>query len=216
MQRGRPWVRIKLAMSLDGRTALANGTSQWITGESSRADVQLWRARSSAILTGVGTVLADDPRLSVRAGGENSQPLRVVLDSQLKTPPVARILAQVGKVLIFTMSDDAGRRRALEAQGATVERVAGNQLALGPVLARLAALEVNELLVEAGPTLAGAIVQANLADELLIYIAPVLFGPQARPLLNLPALDSIAAARRLVIVESAPVGADVRLRLRPT
>jgi diaminohydroxyphosphoribosylaminopyrimidine deaminase / 5-amino-6-(5-phosphoribosylamino)uracil reductase len=215
MRRQRPWVRIKLAMSLDGRTALADGTSQWITGESARADVQLWRARSSAILTGVGTVLADDPRLTVREGIDAVAPLRVILDSHLRTPISARIFAGSGQVLLFTTSEDASRRRALEEKGALIERLGGHQPPLASVLARLADLAVNELLVEAGPTLAGALVQAGLADELLLYIAPVLLGPQARPLLDLPALTALSQGRRFAILATEAVGADVRLRLRP-
>ena len=214
MQRQRPWVRIKLAMSLDGRTALADGSSHWITGAAAREDVQRWRERSSAILTGVGTVLADDPRLDVRTGAEQ-QPLRIILDSRLRTPPSAHILAKPGRVLLFTASNDGARRRALEEQGATIERLAEAQPAPERVLRRLAELEINELLVEAGATLAGAFVQAGLADELLVYVAPVLLGPQARPLLQLPALAELAQGRRFSIIEAQPVGADLRLRLRP-
>jgi diaminohydroxyphosphoribosylaminopyrimidine deaminase/5-amino-6-(5-phosphoribosylamino)uracil reductase len=214
MQRERPWVRIKLAMSLDGRTSLADGSSHWITGAAAREDVQQWRARSSAILTGIGTVLADDPRLDVRTGAEQ-QPLRVILDSRLRTPPAARILGQPGRVLLFTASDDGARRRALEEQGATIERLADVQPAPARVLKRLAELEINELLIEAGPTLAGAFVQTGFADELLVYVAPVLLGPQARPLLQLPALAALAQGRRFTLIESQPVGADLRLRLRP-
>jgi diaminohydroxyphosphoribosylaminopyrimidine deaminase/5-amino-6-(5-phosphoribosylamino)uracil reductase len=214
MQRGRPWVRIKLAMSLDGRTSLADGSSQWITGATAREDVQQWRARSSAILTGIGTVLADDPRLDVRTGAE-PQPLRVILDSRLRTPPAARILAKPGRVLLFGASDDDARHRALEEQGVTIELLGDAQPTPERVLKRLAELEINELLVEAGPTLAGAFVQTGFADELLVYVAPMLLGPQARPLLALPALATLAQARRFTLFESQPVGADLRLRLRP-
>ncbi len=214
MQRQRPWVRIKLAMSLDGRTALADGSSHWITGTAAREDVQRWRARSSAILTGIGTVLADDPRLDVRSGAA-AQPLRIIMDSRLRTPPAARILAKPGRVLLFSASDDGARRHALEEQGATIEQLAHAQAPLERVLSRLAELEINELLVEAGPTLAGAIVHAGFADELLLYVAPVLLGPQARPLLKLPALAELAQGRRFTIIESQPVGVDLRLRLRP-
>ena len=214
LRRHRPWVRIKLAMSLDGRTALANGASRWITGEAARADVQQWRARSCAVLTGIGTVLADDPRLDVRAGGAR-QPLRVVLDSRLRTPPDARILARPGEVLLFTAADDAARRSALELQGAKVERLAQSLQNLGQVLARLADLEINELLVEAGPTLAGAFLQAGLADELLLYVAPVLLGPQARALAQLPELTDLAQGRRFTLLTTCAVGSDLRLQLRP-
>jgi diaminohydroxyphosphoribosylaminopyrimidine deaminase/5-amino-6-(5-phosphoribosylamino)uracil reductase len=211
----RPWVRLKLAMSLDGRTALANGRSRWITGEPARADVQEWRARSSAVLTGVGTVLADDPRLNVRLGPVGRQPMRVILDSRLRTPPDARILGGPGEVLLFTVIDDPARRSALERHGAKVERLAEARPDLGYVLARLAELEINEVLVEAGPTLAGAFLQAGFADELLLYIAPVLLGPQARPLLQLPELTELAQGRRFSMMDTCAVGADLRLRLRP-
>jgi diaminohydroxyphosphoribosylaminopyrimidine deaminase / 5-amino-6-(5-phosphoribosylamino)uracil reductase len=215
MRRRRPWVRIKLAMSLDGRTALANGMSRWITSEPARRDVQQWRARSCAVLTGIGTVLADDPRLDVRVGAVWRQPLRVILDSRLRTPAAARILAKPGAALLFSAIDEPARRGALELQGAKVERLADSRPDLGQVLARLAELEVNEVLVEAGPTLAGAFLQGGFADELLLYIAPVLLGPQARPLLQLPELSDLAQGRRYTIMDLCAVGADVRLRLRP-
>lgn len=215
MRRRRPWVRIKLAMSLDGRTALANGMSRWITSEPARRDVQQWRARSSAVLTGIGTVLADDPRLDVRVGAVRRQPLRVILDSRLRTPAAARILAKPGAALLFSAIDEPARRGALELQGAKVERLADSRPDVGQVLARLAELEVNEVLVEAGPTLAGAFLQGGFADELLLYIAPVLLGPQARPLLQLPELSDLAQGRRYTIMDLCAVGADVRLRLRP-
>jgi diaminohydroxyphosphoribosylaminopyrimidine deaminase/5-amino-6-(5-phosphoribosylamino)uracil reductase len=215
LRRRRPWVRIKLAMSLDGRTALASGASRWITGEAARADVQQWRARSSAVLTGIGTVLADDPRLDVRAGNVRHQPLRVVLDSRLRTPLNARILARPGETLLFSAIDDSARRSALELQGARVERFAYSPPDLGQVLVRLAELEINEVLVEAGPTLAGAFLQAGLADELLLYVAPVLLGPQARALVQLPELTDLAQGRRFTLMNTSAVGSDLRLHLRP-
>jgi diaminohydroxyphosphoribosylaminopyrimidine deaminase/5-amino-6-(5-phosphoribosylamino)uracil reductase len=202
-------------MSLDGRTALANGTSRWITGEPARRDVQEWRARSSAVLTGIGTVLADDPRLDVRLDTVRRQPLRVILDSRLRTPADARILAKPGEALLFSAIDDHARRGALEQHGAKVERLGGSRPDLGQVLARLAELEINEVLVEAGPTLAGQFLQADVADELLLYIAPVLLGPQARPLLQLPELAELAQGRRFTIMDTCAIGADLRLRLRP-
>jgi diaminohydroxyphosphoribosylaminopyrimidine deaminase/5-amino-6-(5-phosphoribosylamino)uracil reductase len=219
MTRGRPFVRLKLAMSLDGRTALANGASQWITGEASRADVQRWRARSSAVLTGIGTVLADDPRLTVRVASSRPRPpLRVVLDSHLRTPPSAKLFEGLGEVWIFTTSDEASRRAALEARGARIERLdadGGQQPRLEHVLSRLAAAEVNEVLVEAGATLAGAFVRAGLADELLLYLAPVLLGPQARALLALPELTELAGSWQFDIIETRELDTDLRLRLRP-
>lgn len=215
MRRGRPWVRIKLAMSLDGRTALASGLSRWITGEAARDDVQKWRARSSAILTGIGTVLADDPRLDVRTAADRDQPLRVILDSRLRTPATARILARPGAALLFSAHDEPVRRRALEERGAKVEQLTGSAPKLAQVLKRLAELEINEVMLEAGPTLAGAILQGGYADELLLYIAPVLLGPQARALVELPELADLAQGRRFTIIDTYNIAPDLRLRLRP-
>ncbi len=226
MRTGRPWVRVKLAASLDGRTALANGASRWISGEAAREDVQHWRARSSAILTGTGTVLADDPRLDVRlageAGGERRQPLRVVLDSALRTPPEARLFTVAGEVLIVTAvpaSDPRWEPRcaALAARGARIETLpaVGERVPLPAVLDRLGELEINELQVEAGPTLAGELLRQGLADELLLYLAPKLLGPAARPLLAFPELTELEAAPAFAIAEVTRVGDDLRLRLTP-
>ena len=226
MRTGRPWVRVKLAMSLDGRTALENGSSQWITGEAAREDVHRWRARSSAIMTGVSTVLADDPRLNVRLSEEGGPseprpPLRVVLDGALRTPPEARLFSTAGEVLILTAvpADDPRwepRCAALAAQGARIETLpaAADGLALPGVLERLGELEVNELQVEAGATLAGQLLRQRLADELLLYVAPKLLGPHARPLVNLPPLQTLEEAPGFALVETQQIGTDVRLRLR--
>jgi diaminohydroxyphosphoribosylaminopyrimidine deaminase/5-amino-6-(5-phosphoribosylamino)uracil reductase len=223
MTHGRPLVRLKLAMSLDGRTALASGASQWITGEAARRDVQHWRARSSAILTGIGTLLADDPRLDVRLpaepGKERRQPLRVVLDTQLRTPPQARLFSVGGEVLLLTGvgAPDDTRAEALSARGARVESlpVQAGRLDLSAVIDRLGELELNEVLVEAGPTLAGQLLHAGLVDELLLYVAPILLGADARALVELPPLDSIAVAPAFMLLENIQVGADLRLRLKP-
>jgi len=223
MRSGRPLVRVKLAMSLDGRTALASGESRWITGEAARADVQRWRARSSAVLTGIGTVLADDPRLDVRLASETAsarrQPLRVVLDSQLRTPPSARLLTTPGEVLIFTTltSPDDPRALSLSARGARLESLPldGERLALQSVLDRLGEHELNEVLVEAGATLAGELLRQSLADELLLYVGLRLLGPAARALVALPSLARLADAPSFTLIEMQQLGEDLRLRLRP-
>ncbi len=224
MRTGRPWVRVKLATSLDGRTALESGLSQWITGTAAREDVHRWRARSSAVMTGVSTVLADDPRLNVRLAEEGAgehQPLRVVLDGALRTPPEARLFTTAGEVLILTAvpaSDPRWEPRcaALAAHGARIETLpaAADGLALPGVLERLGELEVNELQVEAGATLAGELLRQGLADELLLYVAPKLLGPHARPLVNLPRLQTLEDAPGFTLLEAQQVGSDVRLRLR--
>jgi diaminohydroxyphosphoribosylaminopyrimidine deaminase/5-amino-6-(5-phosphoribosylamino)uracil reductase len=217
MQRGRPFVRIKLAASLDGRTALASGASRWITGEAARADVQRLRARSSAILTGIGTVLADDPRLDLRLPGATRQPLRVVLDRRLALPSTARVLAPPGEVLVFTTAEAAASGEGPAGPNVRVETLpqAGRGLDLPAMLARLGALEVNELMVEAGPTLAGALLEAGLADEVVLYLAPVLLGQDARPLALLPPLSAMQDRHGFEIGDSRRVGADLRLTLRP-
>jgi diaminohydroxyphosphoribosylaminopyrimidine deaminase/5-amino-6-(5-phosphoribosylamino)uracil reductase len=218
MRAGLPLVRVKLAMSLDGRTALSDGRSKWITGEAARRDVQHWRARSSAILTGVGTVLADDPMLSVRpAGAAVRQPARVILDSELRTPPAARVFENIAErgVWIFTTSSDAQRTAALEARGAKVERIGtAASVDIRLVLQALATAAMNEVLVEAGATLAGALVQQQLVDELLLYVAPMVLGDRGRGLLQMPEPPTLAQARRFDIIETIAVGADQRIRLR--
>jgi diaminohydroxyphosphoribosylaminopyrimidine deaminase/5-amino-6-(5-phosphoribosylamino)uracil reductase len=183
-ERGRPFVRLKLAMSLDGRTAPASGAQLWISGEASRADVQNWRARSSAVLTGSGTVRADDPRLNVRLtyGPWVRQPLRVVLDSMLRCAPSAKIFSG-GGALVFAAAD-APPKRSDDIRVERVARAPGG-LDLHAVMQRLAALEVNELLLECGATLAGAFIATQLVDELVLYVAPKLLGADAAPLLQL-------------------------------
>jgi diaminohydroxyphosphoribosylaminopyrimidine deaminase/5-amino-6-(5-phosphoribosylamino)uracil reductase len=216
MEARRPWVRLKLAASLDGRTALAGGESKWITGDAARLDVQRLRARASAIMTGIGTVLRDDPRLDVRLSDAERQPLRVVLDPGLRTPPSARILGLPGRVLILTSPERGGNGEALEHVGVMVEGVArdGQGLSLPAALDRLAALDVNELHVESGPKLAGALLEAGLVDELVLYMAPVMLGPDAQPLAQLPRLDNMRGRLDLGIHEVRRVGEDLRITLR--
>ncbi|HLK71062.1 MAG TPA: bifunctional diaminohydroxyphosphoribosylaminopyrimidine deaminase/5-amino-6-(5-phosphoribosylamino)uracil reductase RibD [Steroidobacteraceae bacterium] len=219
MQTGLPWVRLKLAASLDGRTALASGESQWISGEAARADVQRWRARSSVILTGSGTALSDDPSLTVRLPETERQPLRVLLDSALQVRPEARLFEPPGQVMVFTASTDPARREALARRGVLIENAASAEasgLALEPILRRLGQLGANEVWVEAGARLGGALIAAALVDELIIYVAPCLLGSDARPLLQLPAPTRLAAATRLRFVDCTPIGDDLRLIARPT
>lgn len=215
MTRGRPWVRLKTAASLDGKTALQNGQSKWITGEAARADVQRWRARACALLTGVGTVLMDDPRMNVRGIATPRQPLKVVLDSRLATPPTARILA--GGALIVGAVDDEYRRSGLEAAGAEVILLPGvnGRVDLGALMQTLAGRGVNELHVEAGATLNGALLSGDWVDEWLAYIAPVALGHQARGLFDLPALTDMAARRVFTLHDLRQIGPDLRLTLRP-
>jgi diaminohydroxyphosphoribosylaminopyrimidine deaminase / 5-amino-6-(5-phosphoribosylamino)uracil reductase len=215
-ERQLPWLRVKLGASLDGRTALANGASRWITGESARADVQLYRARSSVVLTGAGTVLADDPELNVRLDGASRQPLRVVLDSGLRVPPTASVYAGGSSAAVFTASQDPAARAALERRGVRVELLpaAAAGLDLRAVLARLAALQANEVWVEAGPELAGALLAAGLVDELVVYIAPCLLGPQARPLAQLPLLEDLGQRLALRFHSVDRVGEDLRIIAR--
>jgi len=224
MREGRPLLRVKLAMSLDGRTALASGESRWITGEAARHDVHCWRARSSAVLTGIGTVLADDPQLDVRLADQpgaapRRQPLRIVLDTQLRTPPQARLLEGGGEVLILTALTAAEDPRvaALTSRGARVESLPGaaGRLALPAVLDRLGELELNEVLVEAGATLAGELLRASLADELLLYVGPRLLGPAARALVTLPEPRRLNEAPTFTLIDTQQLGEDLRLRLRP-
>jgi diaminohydroxyphosphoribosylaminopyrimidine deaminase/5-amino-6-(5-phosphoribosylamino)uracil reductase len=216
MERGRPWVRMKIAASLDGRTALPNGASQWITGEAARADGHAWRRRAGAILTGIGTVLADDPALDVRLVETARQPVRCVLDARLETPPAARLFASPTPVVVFTASDDAARRAALEARGAEVARVAAapdGRLALDAVWQALAARQFNELHVEAGARLNGALLAAGLVDELLVYLAPTLLGP-GRDMAAIGPLAALADGLAFEFASAQAVGADLRILAR--
>ncbi|MDH4274860.1 MAG: bifunctional diaminohydroxyphosphoribosylaminopyrimidine deaminase/5-amino-6-(5-phosphoribosylamino)uracil reductase RibD [Gammaproteobacteria bacterium] len=215
-RRARPWVRSKLAMSLDGRTALASGASQWITGADARRDVQRWRARSSAILTGSGTVLTDNPRLTVRAEelGEpvTRQPMRVVIDGQARTPHDAAILNRDARTLIVT----AGARSAWPADVEHLECAGANgHVDLVKLMQELARRDVNEVLVEAGARLNGALLEAGLIDECIIYIAPLLLGDSARGLFHLPQIATMQDKRALDIIDVRAVGRDWRLLARP-
>ncbi len=238
MRTGRPWVRVKLAQSLDGRSAMATGESQWITGTAARRHAQLWRARSAAIVTGIGTVLADDCRLTVRPDQLppdlpfdtlRDQPVRVVLDTHLRLPVSAKILKQAGKTVILTAASESARQDWLDQwqqfrrenpenkqDRSTVslvpvpEETAG-RLDLSAVMEWLASQAFNEVLVEAGATLAGAFLERELADELLVYTAPVLLGHEARPVLRLP-IERMADKRNLQVQERRLLGPDEFLR----
>lgn len=220
MRLGRPRVRIKSACSLDGRTAMADGESQWITGEAARRDVHRLRAESCAIVTGIGTVLADDPRLTVRdapLGEDMPQPLRVVLDSRLRMSPTAAMLSEPGHTLVVTASSDAGARQALADAGAEVVSVGGHadRLDLTAVLRLLGEREINDVLVEAGPELTGALLQSQLVDELIVYQAMHLMGAEARPLVELPGVEQMSDRLRLKLTDTRMLGNDLRLQLQP-
>jgi len=213
--RGRPWVRMKLAASLDGRTALPDGRSQWITGAAARADGHAWRRRAQAVLTGIGTVLADDPQLDVRLVPTQRQPLRVVVDSRLNLPPAARMLAVPGGVLVIAADHQPQRQAALQAAGAQVRLLPGpaGRVDLAGLLAQLASEGVGELHIEAGATLNGALLAAGLVDELLVYTAPMLIGP-GRPLAELPLLPALDQAPRFQFTDARLLDTDLRLLLR--
>ncbi|HUV98529.1 MAG TPA: bifunctional diaminohydroxyphosphoribosylaminopyrimidine deaminase/5-amino-6-(5-phosphoribosylamino)uracil reductase RibD [Gallionella sp.] len=212
MTRGTPWLRSKIAISLDGRTALANGTSKWITGDAARRDVQHWRARSCAVLTGIGTVLADDARLNVRDIATERQPLRVVLDSRLRMPSTARML-QEGKVLIYAALRNPEKIAALEKTGATVTVLANEngQVDLPAMLRDLAQRGCNEVLLEAGSTLNGAMLRAGMVDQLLLYVAPQLLGNGARGMAQLGELTALDQRIGLKWQDVRQVGNDLRI-----
>jgi len=226
METGLPYVRIKLAMSVDGRTAMDSGESQWITGPAARSDVQKLRARSSAIVTGLGTVLHDDPSMMIRAEQlglfpglvsehvsredvVRRQPLRVVLDSEFKTPASAKIVNQPGKTWLVGAQSLPSESIA----NAELKTIAGDdgRIDLGALLQELAANECNEVLVEAGAVLSGAFLQAGLVDELVIYMAPKLLGCSARPLMSLPSMEKMADQVNLEIADVRSVGEDWRI-----
>jgi diaminohydroxyphosphoribosylaminopyrimidine deaminase / 5-amino-6-(5-phosphoribosylamino)uracil reductase len=220
MTSGLPRVIVKIAMSLDGRVALANGVSKWITGEPARADVQHLRATASAVLTGIETVIADDPQLNVRDPSIEllgRQPLRVVLDTQLRIAPAARIFSVPGHTIVFTAAGKAAQAGAIQRSGAEVVAApldVERHVNLQDVLAELGRRECNDVLVEAGPTLAGRFLQLGLADELIVYIAPIILGPEARAMALLPPLYRIEDVLRYSLHGMQRIGEDVKLTLR--
>jgi len=215
MTRGRPWVRLKVAASLDAKTALASGESRWITGAEARRDGHRWRARACAILTGIGTVRDDDPQLTVREVETPRQPLRVLVDSRLEVPLTARIL-EGGNVLVAAAVDDRARIERLRERGAEVVVLpnASGKVELAELVRELGRRALNEVHVEAGFRLNGSLVAAGVVDELLVYLAPKVLGETGRGMFHLPAIERLADARRLSLVDVAQPGDDVRLRLR--
>lgn len=214
--RQRPWVRMKIAASLDGRTALADGRSQWITGAAARQDGHQWRARACAILTGIGTVRDDDPQLNVRDVDTTRQPLRVVIDSRLETPLSARIL-QGSKTLLLSAIDDPAREAAYAVRGVEVERVPSNaqgKTDLPLVLETLARRGINELHVEAGAKLNGSLLREGCVDELLVYLAPSVIGDTGLGMFALPPLAELAAQQRLQFTDVRQIGDDLRILAR--
>jgi diaminohydroxyphosphoribosylaminopyrimidine deaminase/5-amino-6-(5-phosphoribosylamino)uracil reductase len=216
MLRGRPWLRMKIAASLDGQTALANGDSQWITGEAARADGHAWRARAGALLTGIGTVLEDDPRLDVRLAPVGKQPPLVIVDSALQTPPQAALFQVAQRpVWICAAQQQPERQAALEARGATVMHLPGpgGKVDLAALLKELGGLGVNELHVEAGFKLNGSLLREGLVDEFLVYLAPKLLGP-GQGMVNIGPLGALGDAIELEFAEVERVGSDLRVLAR--
>ena len=216
MEVGRPFVRLKMAASLDGATAMRDGESQWITGKEARQDVQRLRAECGAIISGIGTVLADDPSLTVRDSSLTTvQPARAIIDSHLRMPASACMLGLDGETLIFCSSD--ARRAALESIGATVFQSAGEdgRVDLQEVLAILASLEINDALVEAGPTLAGQMLSENLVDELVIYQAPHIMGSETRGMFTTPGWTRLMDRSELTITDVRQIGQDTRITATP-
>ena len=215
MTRGRPWVRMKIAASLDGRTALANGESQWITGEPARADGHRWRARACAILTGFGTVRDDDPQLNVRGVDTLRQPLKIVVDSKFETSPSARLLKE-SKTLVAGAVNDAKKIASLKGAGAEIVIIPndGGKVELFKLMEELARRELNEIHVEAGTKLNGSLLQAGVVDELLVYLAPRVIGDSGRGMFSLPELTDLSQTTALKIREVERVGEDLRIVAR--
>ncbi len=215
MRRGRPFVRAKIAASLDGRSATESGESQWITGDAARADVQTWRARSSAVMTGIGTVLADDPALTVRAISVPRQPLRIIVDSRLRLPAAAKVVAAPG-ALIVSADPNPEESEILRRKGTEILQLPSPQgrVDLPALMRHLASREVNEVLLEAGPTLCGAMLTQGLIDEFIFYFAPCLLGDRARGMFHLPALKQLSDKVRLEIIETRVIGPDWRIVAR--
>jgi diaminohydroxyphosphoribosylaminopyrimidine deaminase/5-amino-6-(5-phosphoribosylamino)uracil reductase len=217
MRTGRPFVLCKLAMSLDGRTAMASGESQWITDEDARRDVQRLRARSSAILTGIGTVLSDDPAFTVRDLGVDSRPMRVVVDPHFSMPEKARILGLPGRTVVATATQDEDLAERLRRAGAEVVHLPGqgDTVDLSALMDYLGQQQANEVLLETGATLSGAMLRAGLVDAVVLYMAPILMGDSARGLFHLPGLDTMDQCIAFDVQDIRAVGKDWRITLVP-
>jgi diaminohydroxyphosphoribosylaminopyrimidine deaminase / 5-amino-6-(5-phosphoribosylamino)uracil reductase len=215
MTRGRPWMRVKIAASLDGKTALANGVSQWIGGPDARRDGHHWRARSCAVMTGIGTLKDDDPRLTVRDVETSRQPLRIVVDSRLRITPEAKLL-DGGAVLVATATQDDAKALALKAKGADVVVLpnAGGKVDLPRLTQHLGSIGINEVLVEAGINLDSALLRAGVVDELLLYLAPHLLGDGGRGMLDLGELTQMNQRLELDIRDTRLFGPDLRILAR--
>jgi len=215
MSRGRPWVRMKIAASLDGRTALANGQSQWITGPEARRDGHAWRARACAVLTGIGTVREDDPQLNVRGVETTRQPLKVVVDSRLQLPLSAKLL-ESGRVLVAAAVDDKAGIAALQDKGAEVVVLPNprGKVELAELMRELARREINEVHVEAGFKLNGSLLRAGLVDEILVYLAPSILGDSACGMFSLPELTDLAQKWLVQFVNVQTIGSDLRILAR--
>jgi diaminohydroxyphosphoribosylaminopyrimidine deaminase/5-amino-6-(5-phosphoribosylamino)uracil reductase len=212
MKTGRPWVKVKIGATLDGRTATRSGESQWITCEAARADVQTQRSDSSAILTGIGTVMADNPRLNVRLEDAVRQPLRVVVDSQLRLPSDARIIGDDGLLLLFAAYEDIERQSALEAAGVEVMVApdSDGRVDLGEVFRELAVRECNELIVESGHILSGRLLELGLVDELVVYYAASVLGNSARGMFDISGIESLADRIQFEYHDIKRIGSDIR------
>ena len=217
MQENRPFVRSKLAASLDGRTAMASGESKWITGEQARADVQRLRAESSAILTGIDTVLADDPLLTARVDFDVVQPLRVIVDSRLRMPLTAKLLSEPGRCLILACSPNQQKADSLRKAGFEVVCLTdkNGRLDLHEVMLFLAGRQINEVMVEAGAVLNGALLAENLVDEMIVYMASCVLGDQGRGLFHVPGLQKMSDKKNLQLRDVRQIGRDLKLTLTP-
>lgn len=215
MRRGRPWVRLKVAASLDGKTALSNGQSQWITDEAARRDGHAWRAQACAVLTGIGTVKDDNPQLTVRHVATPRQPQRIVIDSRLETPDDAKLLGE-GTLIVAASAKNTARVEALRACGAEILVLpnASGKVELGDLMLELGRRGINELHVEAGYKLNGSLMNEGLVDELLVYLAPSLLGDTARGMFHMPQLQSLAGKRKLAFIDVRRFGPDLRILAR--